>query len=206
MTRSTTLSLVAAFLALSSTAELCADRAPRRRVDDRQRRAVHRLPLPRHLADQQESGVPGWLRLLRTSRASTSAIGTPTSTPAMYNGGNLEMDFYGGFKGSFDAFSYDVGRALLLLPGLQSAAWRAGHLKVDNTELYVSRRLGPVLAEVLLRDERLLRRHRLQGSVLRRRDGDLSVHQGVLADRPRRLSGRPEERCPHHRDRRQRAA
>src|SRR5512139_1772771 len=28
---------------------------------------------------------------------------------SFYNGSNLEMDFYGGYKGTFDAFSYDVG-------------------------------------------------------------------------------------------------
>src|SRR5262245_6213572 len=28
---------------------------------------------------------------------------------AMYTGANLEMDFYGGYKGAFDAFTYDVG-------------------------------------------------------------------------------------------------
>src|SRR4029077_5920076 len=42
--------------------ELRADRTPVRLLDDRQRRAVHRLPLPRHFADRQAPGVSRWLR------------------------------------------------------------------------------------------------------------------------------------------------
>jgi uncharacterized protein (TIGR02001 family) len=57
----------------------------------------------------------------------------------MYNGGNLEMDFYGGFKGAFDAFSYDVGVLYYYYPG----SGVAGSTKIDNTELYVSGGWGP---------------------------------------------------------------
>jgi len=58
----------------------------------------------------------------------------------IYNGGNLEMDFYGGFKGSYESFSYDVGALYYYYPG----SGVAGLPKVDNTELYVSGSWGPV--------------------------------------------------------------
>jgi uncharacterized protein (TIGR02001 family) len=59
----------------------------------------------------------------------------------MYSGGNLEMDFYGGFKGSYDAFSYDVGVLYYYYPGSGSVP---GTSKVDNTEIYVGGGWGPV--------------------------------------------------------------
>lgn len=57
-----------------------------------------------------------------------------------YNGANLEMDFYGGFKGSFDAFSYDVGALYYYYPG----SGIAGTTKIDNTELYIAGGWGPL--------------------------------------------------------------
>jgi len=56
-----------------------------------------------------------------------------------YNGANLEMDFYGGFKGSFDAFTYDIGALYYYYPG----SGIAGTNKIDNTELYVAGGWGP---------------------------------------------------------------
>ena len=58
----------------------------------------------------------------------------------MYTGANLEMDFYGGYKGTFDAFSYDVGALYYYYPG----SGAGGTTKIDNTELYVSGGWGPV--------------------------------------------------------------
>ena len=58
----------------------------------------------------------------------------------LYNGGNLEMDFYGGYKGSYQAFSYDAGVLYYYYPG----SGVAGSIKIDNTELYVSGGWGPV--------------------------------------------------------------
>jgi uncharacterized protein (TIGR02001 family) len=58
----------------------------------------------------------------------------------MYNGANLEMDFYGGFKGSFDAFSYDAGLLYYYYPG----SGAGGSAKIDNTELYIAGGWGPV--------------------------------------------------------------
>ena len=120
----------------------------------------------------------------------------------MYNGANLEMDFYGGFKGSFDAFSYDVGALYYYYPG----SGVAGSTKIDNTELYIAGGWGPFSLKYSYAVSDFFSATDIEGRVLRRRHGHLPAHQGVLADRPRRLPGRPEERCPAHRDRRQRAA
>lgn len=57
----------------------------------------------------------------------------------MYTGANLEMDFYGGFKGAYQSFSYDVGLLYYYYPG----SGAAGSLKIDNTELYVGGGWGP---------------------------------------------------------------
>lgn len=57
-----------------------------------------------------------------------------------YNGANLEMDFYGGFKGTVQSFSYDVGALYYYYPG----SGAAGSLKVDNTEIYVGGGWGPL--------------------------------------------------------------
>jgi len=67
---------------------------------------------------------------------------------AGYPGGNLEMDFYGGYKHAFGDFGIDVGAYYYYYPGTDSAAGRigapvnnrtgkvaTGH--VDNTELYI---------------------------------------------------------------------
>jgi uncharacterized protein (TIGR02001 family) len=56
-----------------------------------------------------------------------------------YNGANLEMDFYGGFKGSYQTFSYDLGAIYYYYPG----SGAAGSTKIDNTELYVAGGWGP---------------------------------------------------------------
>lgn len=60
----------------------------------------------------------------------------------LYNGANLEMDFYGGYKGSVNEFSYDVGALYYYYPG--SGKSPAGSTKIDNTELYVAGGWGPV--------------------------------------------------------------
>lgn len=58
---------------------------------------------------------------------------------AMYTGANLEMDFYGGFKGAFDAFTYDIGVLYYYYPG----SGAGGTTKIDNTEIYVAGGWGP---------------------------------------------------------------
>jgi uncharacterized protein (TIGR02001 family) len=48
---------------------------------------------------------------------------------ALFNGANLEMDFYGGWKKSFGDFGVDVGAIYYYYPG--------SNPDVDNTELYI---------------------------------------------------------------------
>jgi uncharacterized protein (TIGR02001 family) len=59
----------------------------------------------------------------------------------LYNGANLEMDFYGGFKGSYESFSYDLGALYYYYPGSGN---KPGTYKIDNTELYVAGGWGPL--------------------------------------------------------------
>ncbi len=60
-----------------------------------------------------------------------------------YNGANLEMDFYGGYKKSFDAFGIDLGAIYYYYPG----SGAGGSTKIDNSELYVGGSFGPVTAK-----------------------------------------------------------
>jgi uncharacterized protein (TIGR02001 family) len=59
---------------------------------------------------------------------------------AMYNGANLEMDFYGGYKATFEGFGLDVGAIYYYYPG----SGANGSLKIDNAELYIGGSYGPV--------------------------------------------------------------
>jgi uncharacterized protein (TIGR02001 family) len=61
---------------------------------------------------------------------------------AMYNGANIEMDFYGGFKATTGDFSWDVGALYYYYPGSGNDSV-PGSFKVDNTELYVGGGWGP---------------------------------------------------------------
>ena len=49
-----------------------------------------------------------------------------------FAGANLEMDFYGGYKGSFGDFGYDVGLLYYYYPN----SGRGDADKIDNTEVY----------------------------------------------------------------------
>ena len=60
---------------------------------------------------------------------------------AMYNGANLEMDFYGGYKATFDRIRSRPRRDLLLLPRFGDQRHAD---KIDNTELYIGGSYGPV--------------------------------------------------------------
>ena len=63
----------------------------------------------------------------------------------LYTGANLEMDFYGGYKGSYQDFSYDAGVLYYYYNGSgNKAQYGPDAFKVDNTELYVSGGWGPV--------------------------------------------------------------
>lgn len=65
---------------------------------------------------------------------------------AMYNGANLEMDFYGGWKKSFDGgFGIDLGAIYYYYPG--SGDNPSGSTTIDNTELYIGASWGPLTAK-----------------------------------------------------------
>ena len=135
-------STLAALAAHAQTAAAGARRARGEvRLDlHRQRRRLQRLPLPRHLADQQEAGVPGRLRL---GHASGFYVGNWNSNvdSAFFNGANLEMDFYGGYKlRGRPGLRLDVGVLYYYYPG----SGAGGTFKIDNTELYGGAGYGPV--------------------------------------------------------------
>lgn len=63
---------------------------------------------------------------------------------AFYNGANLEMDFYGGWKKSFDGgFGIDLGAIYYYYPG----SGAGGTTKIDNAELYIGASWGPLTAK-----------------------------------------------------------
>ncbi len=61
----------------------------------------------------------------------------------LYNGASLEMDFYGGYKGTVGDFGYDIGYIYYYYP--KSGA--QGTTKVNNGELYLGASYGPVSAK-----------------------------------------------------------
>src|SRR5262245_60311912 len=61
----------------------------------------------------------------------------------LFNGASLEMDFYGGYKGTVGDFGYDIGYLYYYYP--KSGA--QGTTKVNNGELYIGGSYGPVSAK-----------------------------------------------------------
>jgi uncharacterized protein (TIGR02001 family) len=59
---------------------------------------------------------------------------------AQYNGANIEMDFYGGWKATFGDFGLDLGGIYYSYPGSGANATQ----KIDNFELYVGGTWGPL--------------------------------------------------------------
>ena len=59
---------------------------------------------------------------------------------AFFNGANLEMDFYGGYKTSFGKTGLDFGLIQYYYPG----SGKGGTQKIDNTEIYLGASWGPV--------------------------------------------------------------
>ena len=59
---------------------------------------------------------------------------------AGYSGANIEMDFYGGWKTSWEGFGFDLGVLYYYYPG----SGQGNAFKVDNTELYAGASWGPV--------------------------------------------------------------
>ncbi len=61
----------------------------------------------------------------------------------LYNGASLEMDFYGGYKGTVGDFGYDIGYIYYYYPN----SGAQGTTKVDNGEFYIGGSWGPVSAK-----------------------------------------------------------
>jgi uncharacterized protein (TIGR02001 family) len=59
---------------------------------------------------------------------------------SLYNGANLEMDFYGGYKLPVGDFTFDFGALYYYYPG----SGAGGTFKIDNTELYIGAGWGPI--------------------------------------------------------------
>lgn len=58
-----------------------------------------------------------------------------------YGGANVEMDFYGGYKGSLGDLGYDVGGLYYYYPGSDALV---GSPKIKNTEIYFGLSYGPI--------------------------------------------------------------
>ena len=93
---------------------------------------------------------------------------------SLYNGANLEMDFYGGYKLSAGPVALDFGALYYYYPG----SGAGGTFKIDNTELYRAR-LRPGQREVLACHQRLLRRQRLEELLVPRGQRQLRDRQRV---------------------------
>lgn len=61
----------------------------------------------------------------------------------LYTGASLEMDFYGGYKGSIGDIGYDLGYLYYYYPN----SGALGATKIDNGELYVGASYGPFAAK-----------------------------------------------------------
>jgi len=57
----------------------------------------------------------------------------------LYTGANIEMDFYGGYRGAAGSVSYDLGVLYYYYPG----SGNTGAGRIDNTELYAAAGIGP---------------------------------------------------------------
>ncbi|HWA39887.1 MAG TPA: TorF family putative porin [Burkholderiales bacterium] len=87
---------------------------------------------------KQTDGKPALQGGFDYSHASGIYLGTWASNVSVladagaYNGSSLEMDFYGGYKGSLGDFGYDVGLLKYYYPGRVNP----GFVKADALEIY----------------------------------------------------------------------
>lgn len=93
----------------------------------------------------QTARKPAFQGGIDISHASGLYVGNWNSNvdSAFYNGANLEMDFYGGYKASVGDFGFDVGALYYYYPG----SGAGGTTKINNTELYVGATWGPLTAK-----------------------------------------------------------
>jgi uncharacterized protein (TIGR02001 family) len=136
--RSTSLSLFAAFLALGSTQGFAQTALP---YDVSMTANAGLFTDYRFRGISQTDKKPAFQGGFDFTHKSGFYLGNWNSNvdAGLYTGANLEMDFYGGFKGAFDAFSYDVGALYYYYPG----SGAGGSNKIDNTELYIAGGWGP---------------------------------------------------------------
>jgi uncharacterized protein (TIGR02001 family) len=92
----------------------------------------------------QTFGQPAFQGGFDYSHASGVYVGNWNSNvnqAAGFPGGNLEMDFYGGWKKSFGDFGIDIGAIYYYYPGTDASFLvnngQAGSGKVDNKEIYI---------------------------------------------------------------------
>ena len=84
----------------------------------RQRRPVQRVPVPRHLADLRQAGACRAASTTRTPAASTLGNwNSNVNEGAGFPAGNLEMDFYGGWKKTWGDWGLDLGAIYYYYPG-----------------------------------------------------------------------------------------
>jgi uncharacterized protein (TIGR02001 family) len=62
----------------------------------------------------------------------------------MYNGANIEMDFYGGYKATFGDFGLDIGGIYYYYPGTGA---NPALISAKNGELYIGGSWGPLTAK-----------------------------------------------------------
>jgi uncharacterized protein (TIGR02001 family) len=67
-----------------------------------------------------------------------------------YNGANLEMDIWAGFRGTVGDVGYDIGAFYYYYPGSGSGGAGSGLPGIDNKEIYVGASYGPVSARVYI--------------------------------------------------------
>lgn len=77
-----------------------------------------------------EPAVQGGLDYAHSSGVYFGNWNSNVNPAAGFNGANLEMDFYGGWKGTFGDFGVDVGAIYYYYPGSNNPS-------IDNTEIYV---------------------------------------------------------------------
>ncbi len=93
----------------------------------------------------QTARKPAFQGGIDISHASGFYVGNWNSNidSAYYNGANLEMDVYGGYKATFGGIGFDVGALYYYYPG----SGAGGTTKINNTELYVGATWGPLTAK-----------------------------------------------------------
>jgi uncharacterized protein (TIGR02001 family) len=89
----------------------------------------------------QTNKKPAFQGGIDISHASGFYVGNWNSNvdSAFFNGANLEMDFYGGYKRPLGDFTLDVGALYYYYPG----SGAGGTFRIDNTELYIGASYGP---------------------------------------------------------------